>query len=1109
MGKLATTSAALAPTMIPCRGTDPTKVPSKNVCNWLLMLGYFGSTRTAPPRSPPTSRDMLDLDKPLPIALRSTRWGANSPITTRCLAFWVGAFLFASTSLFAQGLTPQESVSRMTLPDGLRVDLVAAEPFVRQPVAIEWDDRGRLWVMQYLQYPNPAELQRVAVDRFSRTVYDRVPAPPPAGPRGEDRLTILTDSDDDGVMDQASDFVSGLNLASGFAFGHDGVFVLNVPYLLFYPDVDRNDQPDSPPRVLLQGFGMQDAHSVANSLIWGPDGWLYGCQGSTVTSSIRGIEFQQGVWRYHPARDRFELFCEGGGNSWGLDFDATGQLLYSTNYGGFVLLHGVQGGYYVKSFAKHGELHNPHTFGYFEHAPHAQFTGGHVTVGGIVYQEPLLANRFQGKYLAGDLLGHAAYWHDLHPTGSTFKTSHGGPIVQANDPWFAPSDLAIAPDGAVTIADWHDARMAHPDPDAQWDRSNGRIYRITTTDSPRGLPRFDFASYPDELLVDLHRQQSRREPPFLDLPRGEWAVRHARVELIRRHANLHHPDHIPPTELVSTLREMTMTSPTRFEALQSLWTWSALTQIADADFLRLLDSRHATVRRWAVRLLGDGPALGRGEVAEAIAHRLDELAEQELDIAVRQQLASTAARLPAHQAMPIINANINRSIDLDDPFLPLLWWWAVERHAISGHDEVLNRFVRPSLWKSSLGKDHLLPKLVRRYAAENSDLGDRSVVRLLQAAPTIQERLGLWTMVDQGVQNRPSAVDRSGISPQSTSAPSTSAPSSGRDDLLLLLREDIRQQPNDDRLVRLAVRLGDDALRDQVATALSEIDPNDETVPAKLAVLGIRPTPRSFGAAWRILSASSKDATRLAAIDHLAKSDSPDVADKLLSYYQGADAEPLRQRLLDGFFARPASARAWLALVDHGTLAPSAIKPEQLRPLADLNDDAINATVKKHWGLLKKSTPEEKLAEIRRLNNDLRAGAGDPTRGQALFKTHCAACHLFQGQGTAVGPDLNTANRQDRDFLLTSIVDPSNTVRKEYVSSAIRTTDNRVLIGMVKEDSDGTIVLTNQRGETSRLRRDEIEELRDSESSLMPEDLYRVWSPQELRDLFAYLQTPN
>lgn len=991
----------------------------------------------------------------------------------------------------------------MTLPDGLRADLVAAEPITRQPVAIEWDDRGRLWVMQYLQYPNPAELQRVAIDRFSRTVYDRIPAPPPNGPRGDDRLTILTDSDDDGVMDQAQDFVAGLNLASGFAFGHNGVFVLNVPHLLFYPDLDRNDRPDGPPRVLLQGFGMQDAHSVANSLSWGPDGWLYGCQGSTVTSSIRGIEFQQGVWRYHPARDRFELFCEGGGNSWGLDFDAIGQLLYSTNYGGFVLLHAVQGGYYVKSFAKHGELHNPHTYGYFEHAPHAHFTGGHVTVGGLVYQEPLLAKQFAGKYLAGDLLGHAAYWHDLHPTGSTFKTSHGGPILQANDPWFAPSDLTIAPDGAVTIADWHDARMAHPDPDAQWDRSNGRIFRITTSDSPKAMPRFDFASYPDDLLIDLHRQQSRRLPPWDELPRGEWAVRHARVELIRRYANLHHPDHTPPPELISTLREMALKSSVPQEALQTLWTWYALTPIAEADYLTLLDSPHAAVRRWAVRFLGDGPGLGNGDVSERIAHRLDELAEQEPDITVRQQLASTAARLPAHQAMPIINANINRSIDLDDPFLPLLWWWAVERHAIAGHEEVLKRFVRPSLWKSSLGKEHLLPKLVRRYAAENSDLGDRCVIRLLQAAPTMQERLNLWAMVDQGLQNQPNGVDPS----RTRQASPTSDPSSGRDDLLRLLREDIRQQPNADRLARVAVRLGDDALRDQIAAWLADIDPNDQTVATKLAILGIRPTPGALDTAWRILRTTSQDATRLAAIEYLAKSDSPDVAGKLLSFYQTTDADPVRQRLLDALFARPASARAWLDLVDSGKLVPSTIKPDQLRPLADLNDDAINALVKKHWGLLRKSTPEEKLAEIRRLNNDLRAGSGDPTRGQALFKTHCAACHLFQGQGSAVGPDLTTANRQDRDFLLTSIVDPSNSVRKEYVSSAIRTTDNRVLVGIVKEASDGSIVLTNQRGETSRLRRDEIEQLRDSENSLMPEDLYRVWSPQELRDLFAYLQT--
>jgi hypothetical protein len=130
---------------------------------------------------------------------------------------------------------------------GMEVKLVASEPLVRQPVCIEHDDRGRLWVIQYLQYPNPEGLKRVAVDRFSRTRYDRVPEPPPHGPKGADRITILTDSDGDGVMDDGKDFVNGLNLTTGLAFGHGGVYVLNVPYLLFYPDRNRDDVPDSDP----------------------------------------------------------------------------------------------------------------------------------------------------------------------------------------------------------------------------------------------------------------------------------------------------------------------------------------------------------------------------------------------------------------------------------------------------------------------------------------------------------------------------------------------------------------------------------------------------------------------------------------------------------------------------------------------------------------------------------------------------------------------------------------------------------------------------------------------------------------------------------------------
>src|SRR4051812_370841 len=460
-----------------------------------------------------------------------------------CLAACAGA-LFAPQGARPQGHPPAEAAGKMTPADGFAVRLVAAEPEVRQPVAIDFDDRGRLWVIQYLQYPNPEGLKRVKVDRYSRTVYDRLPEPPPRGPKGDDRLTIL-------LGDKTRDFVSGLNLASGFAFGHGGVFVLQAPYLLFYPDRDGDDVPDDDPDVLLEGFGIQDAHSVANSLTWGPDGWLYGCQGSTVTARVRGIEFQQGVWRYHPLTRRFELFCEGGGNSWGLDFDRAGNLLYSTNHGGFVLLHGVQGGYYWKSFGKHGPLHNPHAYGYFDHAAHENFTGGHVTVGGLVYRGDALPARFRDRYVGADLLGHNVYWHEIIAAGSTFRTRHSGTLLRSNDTWFAPSDVVAGPDGAVYVADWHDKRTAHPDPDADWDRSNGRIYRIAA----RGTKPYtggDLAKLPRDKLLAL-----------LSHP-NDWFVRRARRILADRR----------DPEVIFPLREMVREAKNDQLALEALWALS-------------------------------------------------------------------------------------------------------------------------------------------------------------------------------------------------------------------------------------------------------------------------------------------------------------------------------------------------------------------------------------------------------------------------------------------------------------------------------------------------------------------------------------------------------
>ncbi len=996
--------------------------------------------------------------------------------------FAFATYLFATQCSSAMGqsvtqsLSPEQSVASMTAPLGMEVSVVAAEPLVRQPVAIEFDDRGRLWVIQYLQYPNPNGLTRVSVDRFSRTKYDRVPEPPPNGPRGADRITILTDTDRDGRMDHAHDFVEGLNLATGLAFGHGGVYVLNVPYLLFYPDRNRDDHPDSDPEVLLTGFGMEDAHSVANSLTFGPDGWLYGCQGSTVTANILGIEFQQGVWRYHPATRVFELFCEGGGNSWGLDFDRTGQLLYSTNYGGHTLIHGVQGGYYVKSFGKHGALHNPNAYGYFDHAAHQNFRGGHVTVGGIVYQGDSFPEMFRDKYIAGDLLGHGVYWHFIQPRGSTVQTAHGGELLTAKDAWFAPTDLTLGPDGAVYVADWNDARTAHPDPDADWDRSNGRIYRVAAKETPPAVP-IDFAKLSDSELLELHQHRS------------QWYVRRARQELARRYS-VQDPAVAIRGRAVRELFQKKVVHDDERIALEALWSLNALGGFDESIAVRLLESNHPAVRNWTIRLLGDV-----GRLSEDMAHRMDQFAEHESDVSVRQQLACSSARFPAHQAMPIINANINRDIDCDDPYLPLLWWWAVEKHSLAGREDVLKRFLRPTLWQSKLGREFLITRLIRRYAAERSRDGLDSVVRLLNAAPDESARTMLWSHVLLGWQEQPRDTQSDAWNEQARQHAFSKS-----------LLTEWSLTPRNQTLMQLCIALRHS---EPIAAAVREaFDPMSEIV-RRVELLGMLSQigdPKLLAPSLDLISSNEAESVRAAALQVLARFDEPHVTESLIGYHQSSTSESLNTQIRDVLLGRLSSAEAWLLAIDRGDVAASSTSIEQVRRVVLLGNSRLDSIVSKHWGMVHSKTREEKLAEVRRLNNDLRAAEGNKYSGHELYKKHCATCHQLFGEGTKVGPDLTSANRQDRDFLLLSLVDPSNVIRTEYVGVVIQTTSGRILTGLAIDRNEATITLVDSKGEKIVVAISEIEELHDSTISLMPENLYLQLRPQELRDLFAYLQ---
>jgi putative membrane-bound dehydrogenase-like protein len=970
------------------------------------------------------------------------------------LTLWMMAGMVVP--LLGQGYPADEAADHMTVPEGFEVRLFAAEPDIRQPVAMEFDDRGRMWIIQYLQYPNPAGLQRVQVDRYSRTQYDRMPDPPPHGTPGADRITICEDTDGDGRADTFKDFIAGLNLASGIAFGHDGVFVLQAPYLLFYPDRNRDDVPDTDPQVLLKGFGMNDAHSVANSLIFGPDGWLYGNQGSTVTANVRGHVFQQGVWRYHPVTKAFELFYEGGGNMWGLDFDSRGNLFSSTNYGPYLMVHGVQGGYYWKKFDKHGELHNPYTFGYFDHVAHHNAEGGHVTVGGLVYQGDGLPESFRGQYIAANLLTHNVYWHDIKALGSTFTTHHAGELLDSNDTWFAPSDFNMGPDGSLFVADWHDERTAHPDPDAEWDRRNGRIYQIR------------WKSSPSPKLKDLSRLSSDQLVDQLG-HRSNYFARKARILLTARRDVATHP----------RLRGQVFDSDNDRLALESLWTLYASGGFDDTLAKTLLKHRSADVRRWTVRYLGDAKA-----VSPEVARLLVDLAGTEPDVVVRSQLASTAKRLSPKIGLAIARTLVLRDEDNKDTHLPLLLWWAVEHFAMADMDLVLSSLTSREAWASAMVRDEILSRLMRCYAAQESPEAFGACARLLSSAPNAEEQGRMIAALDQGLQGI-----RQGVPAELTAA----------------LERLWRDETQDPVLIRAAARLGHRRAKERAMALAIDSGVKEST---RLAMLGF--VAQVHGASCvdlllPLVGGSDSEALRAAVIRALQRFTDDRIVQNVLFHYPKMSAS-LRKDARDLLFGRKTSALAFLKDVDGGNIDPAEVTPAELGRLHLLEDDEIEAAMRAHWGAYRAATPEEKLAEVRRLNNDVRFAKGDPGNGRLLYEQTCAKCHRMFGLGAEIGPDLTQSNRKDTQFMLVSLVDPSVQIRKEYLSYIVETKDGRVFTGIVLEKTPTHMTLINADAEKVKIATPDVADVRESQVSLMPEELFKPLKPSELRDLFAFLQ---
>ena len=963
-------------------------------------------------------------------------------------------------------LTPAESRATFQVAEGLEFRLVASEPMVRQPLCITFDDRGRLWVLQYLQYPNPNGLKPVEVDQYLRTRYDRVPEPPPHGPKGADSILILDDPDGDGRYRSSKEFLGGLDLASGIAPGHDGLYVIQPPYLLFYSDKDHDDRPDGDPEVLLKGFGMEDAHAFANSLTWGPDGWLYGAQGSTVTARVRGVEFQQGIWRYHPRTKEFELFAEGGGNTWGIDFDRHGQLFAGGNTTE-PLCHHVQGGYYIKGFGKHGPLHNPYSFGYFNPVRHQGFLGSGLTGGFVIYQGGLFPERFRNAVIYSNLRVNAMRTSRLEPDGSTFTTRFLEDFVVAGDRWFRPIKSLVGPDGALFVADWYDANISHTDPKdrAKWyvpSRDTGRIWRVAPPGSP---PRA-------ERMAPLSQRSSADLVDLLKHPNA-WYSREARRILGERR----------DPAVLPRLERMVRTESDETLALQALWAIEVGGGLSDDLAFALLDHPSEHVRAWTIRLLGD-----RRQVAPRFRQRLVDLAGREPSATVRNQLACTCKRLAGPVALPIVSQLLGRSEDVADPHVPLLLWWAIEDKAISDRAEVLGLVGSAEAWNRPITRAAIVERLARRYLAEGNPEDFATCARLLALAPTETERERLIRAMEQQMDGRCFKTPPEPLADALRPALRQSAPSPSP------------------ALVRLSLRLGLEA-----AYPIAVARVADPGLPAGeraelVRTLGELKRPESLPVLLARLDAGEPPPVRSAALLALPRFDAPEVAATVLARYPRMPAA-LQDQARDVLVSRPTWSLALLDAIGTGAVATKDFGLDQVRRLVLHQDPKLTARVETLWGQVRPATSRETRGRILAVSQIVGKGTGDPARGQALVAKHCLACHQLFGEGEKIGPDLTAADRKNLDVLLPNILDPDAVIREGYQQYLVTTVDGRVLSGLLAENSAGKVTVLDAKGARTPLREDEVEKVARAETSLMPAGLLDTLSDQEIRDLIAYLRS--
>lgn len=989
--------------------------------------------------------------------------------------------------------SPQDALKMMELPEGFKSTLFAAEPDVHQPISVTTDARGRLWVAECYTYSDRKENYNTELN---------------------DRIVIFEDTDNDGKFDKRKIFWDKGKKLTSVEVGMGGVWITAAPNLMFIPDRNRDDIPDSEPIVLLDGFeGDVIRHNIVNGLRWGPDGWLYGRHGIQATSFVgppgstdsQRIAMNCSIWRIHPVTKKFEIVAQGGTNPWGFDYDEHGEMFMINTVIGH-LFHVVPNARYRRMYGAH---FNPHLYGVIEQtADHFHWDtaeehwavtkkdgmsdgtdkagGGHAHTGLMIYQGNNWPKEFQNQLYTANFHGRRINSDTIDREGNSYVSHHGPDYFKTADPWFRGIEMIYGPDGGVFLLDWSDIGECHENDGIH--RTSGRIFKLTYGDVKKPEHK-DLTALTDDQLIDLlfhdnewYSRKARRLLQERATLQSKGAESQAATQLqskLEAKLNALHDLKSPPNEVAKRVKDK----------LRVLW---AIHSIAAKDNTQLLlkQARNPNehIRAWAIRLLADGTT----PMAPIVSKVFLDLAKKDPSGLVRLYIASSLPRFESPEIYRLAGALSRHAQDANDRVQPKLIWYGLEPHVIRDPIEynpdysaiqVLSQSKMPLLRKN------LARRIMNEFESQDSNKSIQSDINDLMSMLANEKDPQVLNDILEGMQ-----LAFKGW---------TKVKKPDLWDGLVATAKELNNVEISERVERLNITFGDgqttDALKKLVGDGKADIATRRNAIST---LANSSEAPELF----ELLKPHiTNKALTNAVTKALVHCEEPEAAQAVIRQFKKMD--PVGKTIaINTLVARPSSAKKLLGAIESGTIPRSFVSASHARQIMNMGDDKLTMKLADTWGEIRK-TSAVRLKEIESVrktvsNPDITASLKN---GQDLYSKNCSACHTLFGKGGNIGPDLTGSDRRNLNYLLENILDPSATVATSYRSSIIRTEDGRVFTGVIANENDRVIELQTK-DDLVTIDLKTVEARRLTKNSLMPEGLLNDLTPQETADLFAYLR---